>query len=337
MEIQANISLKKYNTFGIDIKTEYFLEIKNENQIVDFFSSEINAENKYILGGGSNVLFTKDFEGIILKNSIPEIKIINEDQDEVLIQAGAGVIWQDLIDYCVQKNYWGIENLSLIPGTVGAAPIQNIGAYGQELKNVFHSLTGYDLLNKVKKNFNEEECLFGYRDSIFKNELKNKFLITSVTLKLSKKGELNLSYKPVKDEIEMRNLTAPTIVQISKIICDIRRTKLPDPNIIGNAGSFFKNPEISEDKFFQLESDFKEIQGFKTDSGKFKISAAWLIEKCGWKGKRNGNVASFEKQALVLVNYGKATGKDILEFAQEIKKSVKDKFNIELKEEINII
>ena len=190
MQIQENISLKKYNTFGIDVKARYFIELKNEEQIEEIFSSEVNPDKRFILGGGSNILFTKNYEGLILKNSIPGINKLTEDSSEVIIKAGAGVIWQDLVNYCVRNNYWGIENLSLIPGTVGAAPIQNIGAYGQELKNVFHGLTGYDLLEKVKKTFGKEECQFRYRNSIFKNSLKGKFLITSVQLLLSKKKKL---------------------------------------------------------------------------------------------------------------------------------------------------
>ncbi len=337
MQIHESISLKKLNTFGIDVKARYFTELRNENQIKEIFSSEINPEKSFILGGGSNILFTKDYEGLIIKNSIPGINKISEDDENVIIESGAGVIWQDLVNYCVKNNYWGIENLSLIPGTAGAAPIQNIGAYGQELKNVFYSLSGYDLLEKVKKTYNKEECRFGYRDSIFKNSLKGKFLITSVQFKLSKSANPILSYQPVKDEINKRNINNPTIAQISSIICDIRKSKLPDPDIIGNAGSFFKNPEISEDTFVHLKKDFEDIKGYKTESGNVKISAGWLIEKCGWKGKRKGDVASFEKQALVLVNYGNATGKEILEFAEEVKKSVKEKFGILLTEEINII
>lgn len=337
MQIQENISLKKYNTFGIDVKARYFIELKNEEQIEEIFSSEVNPDKRFILGGGSNILFTKNYEGLILKNSIPGINKLTEDSSEVIIKVGAGVIWQDLVNYCVRNNYWGIENLSLIPGTVGAAPIQNIGAYGQELKNVFHGLTGYDLLEEVKKTFGKEECQFRYRNSIFKNSLKGKFLITSVQLLLSKKANPILSYRPVKDEIDKRDIKNPTIEQISSIICNIRKSKLPDPCIIGNAGSFFKNPEISENTFLHLKKDFEDIKGYKKKSDNVKISAAWLIEKCGWKGKRIGDVASFEKQALVLVNYGNATGKEVLEFAEEVKKSVKEKFNVLLTEEINII
>jgi len=207
MQIKKNISLKNFNTFGVDVVADYFVEIKNEKQIEELFSTDFDYSKRFILGGGSNVLFTSDFDGLIIKNSIPGIKIISEDDEEVIVEAGAGVIWQELVEYCVHNNYWGIENLSLIPGTVGAAPIRNIGAYGQELKNKFHSLSGYDLSGIIKKSFNKEECEFGYRESVFKHSLKNRFLITSVQLKLSKKNNPILTYQPVKEEIEKRNLT----------------------------------------------------------------------------------------------------------------------------------
>ncbi|PJA99790.1 MAG: UDP-N-acetylenolpyruvoylglucosamine reductase [Ignavibacteriales bacterium CG_4_9_14_3_um_filter_30_11] len=337
MQIQKNISLKKYNTFGIDVKAKYLAELSDESKITELISSLKENTDRYILGGGSNTLFTKDFDGIIIKNSIQGIKNIDEDENFVFIKSGAGVNWHKLVKYTIKNNYWGIENLSLIPGTVGAAPIQNIGAYGQELKKVFYKLKGFDLQKNEFKSFIFDKCKFGYRESIFKKEHKNKFLITSVTLKLSKKENLILTYQPVKDEIDRLKISKPSISQISEIICNIRRSKLPDPNKLGNAGSFFKNPEISEQQYLSLKNEFDDLKGFKNEFNNYKISAGWLIEKCGWKGKRTGDVASFEKQALVLVNYGNATGKDILYFAQNIKKSVKEKFDITLEEEINII
>jgi len=337
MQIQKNISIKQFNTFGVDVKANLFVELKNENFLNELFSSVNEIPNRFILGGGSNVLFTKDFNGIIIKNLLPGIEKIGEDNNFVFIKTGAGVNWHKLVEYSIKNNYWGIENLSLIPGTVGAAPIQNIGAYGQELKNVFLQLETFDLQNNQFKTFAKDECKFGYRDSIFKNEFKNRFLITSVTLKLSKKEDPILTYQPVKEEIDRLKINKPSISQISNIICNIRRSKLPDPNKLGNAGSFFKNPEITEKKYLALKKANNDIKGFKTENNKYKISAGWLIEKCGWKGKRVGDVSSFEKQALVLVNVGKATGKDILDFAESIKEIVKVKFGIELKEEINIV
>ncbi|PIW69349.1 MAG: UDP-N-acetylenolpyruvoylglucosamine reductase [Ignavibacteriales bacterium CG12_big_fil_rev_8_21_14_0_65_30_8] len=337
MQIQKNISIKQFNTFGVDVKANLFVELKNENFLNELFSSVNEIPNRFILGGGSNVLFTKDFNGIIIKNLLPGIEKIGEDNNFVFIKTGAGVNWHKLVKYSIKNNYWGIENLSLIPGTVGAAPIQNIGAYGQELKNVFHQLETFDLQNNQFKTFAKDECKFGYRDSIFKKEFKNRFLITSVTLKLSKKEDAILTYQPVKEEIDRLKINKPSISQISEIICNIRRSKLPDPNKLGNAGSFFKNPEITEKKYLELKKANNDIKGFKTENNKYKISAGWLIEKCGWKGKRVGDVSSFEKQALVLVNVGKATGKDILDFAESIKEIVKVKFGIELKEEINIV
>jgi len=337
MQMLENISLKKYNTFGINVNAKYFTELSDERKITELISSQKDNTDRFILGGGSNILFTQDFNGLVIKISLPGIEMIDENENFVFIKVGAGVNWHKLVEYTIKNNYWGIENLSLIPGTVGAAPIQNIGAYGQELKNVFYELKGFDLQKNEFRIFNKTECSFGYRDSIFKNELKNKFLITSVTLKLSKKENPILTYQPVKEEIDNQKIKTPSISQISEIICNIRKSKLPDPKKTGNAGSFFKNPEISEEKYLNLKNEFDDLKGFKDDFNNYKISAGWLIEKCGLKGKRIGDVASFEKQALVLVNYGKATGKDVLEFAESIKGSVMDKFGIKMKEEINIV
>jgi len=338
MNIQKNFSLKNYNTFGIDVKTKLFVEIFNEVELKEVLSSqELKEQKKLILGGGSNILLTSDFDGLVLKISFPEIQIISEDEKHVMVEAGAGVIWHELILFCIERNLGGIENLSLIPGTVGAAPMQNIGAYGQELKGVFHSLNGIFIDTLEQKNFFNADCDFGYRNSIFKKELKDKFIITSVTLKLNKQPVLNLEYGTVKSEIEKLALDKITIRDVSKVICDIRKSKLPDPAEIGNAGSFFKNPEIEEEKFIKLKKEFEDIVGFKLGNGKVKVPAGWLIEKCGWKGKKVGNTGVHARQALVLVNYGKASGKEILRLAGEIKESVFQKFRIELKEEVNII
>lgn len=337
-KIHKDISLKPYNTFGIDIKAKYFVEIHNESEIKKIFSAgELNSIPKLIIGGGSNILLTRDFEGLVLRISIPGIKILNENDDSVIIKAGAGVIWHDLVLYCIDKNFGGIENLSLIPGTVGAAPIQNIGAYGQELKNVFESLNGIILENSQSAEFMGKDCRFSYRDSIFKNELKDKFIITYVTLKLSKNPVLNIEYGNVKNELEKMNIENPGIKEVSEVICRIRQSKLPDPAIIGNAGSFFKNPEVKEEKYLRLKNEYNDIIGFDVGNGKIKIPAGWLIESCGWKGKIIGNTGTHSKQSLVLVNYGNASGKEILNLAEEIKKSVFHKFGIELKEEVNII
>jgi len=338
LNIQQDISLLPYNTFGINVNAKYFSEIRSEEQLIKILSQQ-NPEfaNKLILGGGSNVLLTKDFNGLVLKISIPGIEIINEDDEKVIVKAGAGVVWHELVLYCIAKNFGGIENLSLIPGTVGAAPIQNIGAYGQELKDVFYKLDGVFSDEIKKSSFNKNECRFGYRDSIFKHELKNKFIITHVYLKLSKSHKVNIEYGNVRDELKEMGIENPGIKDVSDVIIKIRKSKLPDPEKIGNAGSFFKNAEIDEKQFENLKKKFNNIVGFNLGNGKVKIPSGWLIENCGWKGKVIGNTGAHAKQALVLVNYGNATGKEILQLAQEIKKSVYNKFGIELQEEVNIV
>lgn len=338
MKIEKNISLKRYNTFGIDVKAKFFSEISSELQLKEILSAnEYKHLPRLILGGGSNVLFTKDFDGLVLKISIPGIEIIKEDEKTVTIKAGAGVIWHELVLFCVERNYGGIENLSLIPGTVGAAPIQNIGAYGQELKDVFVSLNGVYVDNAQSGTFEKSGCKFSYRNGIFKNELKDKFIITYMTIRLSKNPVLNINYGNVKSELEKLGRKNIGIKEVSDVITEIRLSKLPDPSVIGNAGSFFKNPEVSEEKFNQLKEGFNDIIGFKLENDKVKIPAGWLIESCGWKGKKVGNTGSHAKQSLVLVNYGGASGEEVLNLAEEIKKSVYDKFGIKLDEEVNII
>jgi UDP-N-acetylmuramate dehydrogenase len=337
MKIEKNKSLKKLNTFGIDVYARKYVDIYDEDELKQFLSSGVLKDDPaLVLGGGSNILFTQDYKGIIIKNSIPGIKIIFEDEKHCLVKAGAGVVWNDLVLFAVEKNLGGIENLVSIPGTVGAAPVQNIGAYGEELQNVFHSLKGIYIDNCKEALFEKEECKFGYRDSIFKNELKGKFIITYVILELYKNPQPVFNYGTVKNELEKLKKENYSIKDISDIIAHIRNEKLPDPTSIGNAGSFFKNPEIDKDQFLELKKEHPEIPGFTTPHDKVKIPAGWLIEKCGWKGKRLNNVGVHEKQALVLVNYGNATGSDILSLACEIKISVIKTFGIELTEEVNI-
>ena len=337
MKILHDVSLKNLNTFGIDSLAKIFAEVFSVDELVEVLSSSWPKNNrKLILGGGSNILLTDNFDGLVIKISIPGIKIIKEDNEFVFINAGAGVVWNDLVSFCVEKNFGGIENLSLIPGTVGAAPIQNIGAYGQELKEVFYSLTGIFIENLEETILYNNDCKFGYRDSIFKNELKRKFIVTSITLKLNKHPLINLNYDAVKNEIEKLKLEKITIRDVSKIVTDIRKKKLPNPNEIGNAGSFFKNAEVDEEKYISLRKEFPDIVGHKISEDKFKLAAGWLIEKCGWKGKRFGNAAVHINQSLVLVNYGNAAGKEILQLADEIENSVKKKFGITLHKEVNI-
>lgn len=338
MNIQKNYPLKSLNTFGIDVKAQMFVNIKSEEQLCLLLTDKnIKEIPKCILGGGSNILFTGSYAGLVIKNSIQGIKIINQDEDYVLIKAGAGEIWHNMVLFCVERNLWGIENLSLIPGTVGAAPIQNIGAYGQEIRDVFEYLEGIYIDSGDKKIFTKNQCGFGYRDSVFKHELKNKFVITSVVLRLSKEPELKLDYRGVKEELDKLNLENVTIKNISDVICKIRQSKLPDPKQIGNAGSFFKNPEIDEVTFLKLKKEFPAIIGYPLENKRVKLAAGWLIEQCGWKGKRVGNTGSHSRQALVLVNYGGAKSSEVLALAEQIKESVNSKFGIKLEEEISII
>jgi len=338
MLLLKNHSLKNLNTFGVDVKAKLFAEVFSEEELIQLLSDEtLKRENKFVLGGGSNILFTKDFEGIIIKISIPGIVVIDENSDSVIIEAGAGVIWDDLVNFCVDKNFGGIENLKLIPGTVGAAPIQNIGAYGQELADTFILLSGVLVESGERKTFSKNECNFSYRSSIFKKELKNKFIITSVRFKLSKNPKPNASYKTLKEYLSEKKILNPTIKDISNAVAEIRRGRLPDPTKIGNAGSFFKNPVLNEEMFIKLKSEYPEVVCFPSETGKIKISAGWLIEKCGWKGKRFGEVGTSPAHALVVCNFGKASGAEILEFTMRLKEEIANKFGIKLEEEVNIL
>jgi len=337
MKLLQNYSLKNLNTFGVDVSSKYFAEIFSELEIEELFNDNlIKSQKKLILGGGSNILFTKDFEGMIIKTSISGINIVEESENEVIIESGAGTIWDDLVAFCVEKNFGGIENLTSIPGSVGAAPIQNIGAYGQELSDTFLTLEGLLIENGEKKTFKKDECKFSYRTSIFKQELKNKFIITSVRLKLSKNPEVNTKYKWLGEYFLIKEMTNPTIKDVREAVAEIRQSRLPDPKVTGNAGSFFKNPEISSKTFNKLKLEYPDIVNFPAGNEKFKIAAGWLIEKCGWKGKRIGDVGTSTDHALVICNFGNSTGNEILEFAMQIKEEVKNKFGITLLEEVNI-
>lgn len=332
-----NISLKDYNTFGIDAKAKYFCEIQSVNQLMDLIQSDLfKKEKRLILGGGSNVLFTKDFDGLIIHNSILGKEKINETVDSVSIQLNSGEVWHQAVMYCVENNWGGIENLSLIPGTVGAAPMQNIGAYGVEVKEVIEKVEAVELATGRIMTFTNEECKFGYRESVFKNELREKFFISSVTLTLSKKSHrINTSYGAIADTLHTMNISQPTIKNVSDAVIKIRSEKLPDFKTLGNAGSFFKNPEISEERFSKLKNDFPIVPHYSANQG-VKVPAGWLIEQCGWKGKTFDHVGVHAKQALVLVNYGDATGDEIFSLAQKIISSVKEKFSITLTPEVNI-
>lgn len=337
MNIVENHSLKKLNTFGLDVNARFYTEINSIDQISEIIEKEkFKNTPKLILGGGSNILFTHDFNGLVVRMLIKGIEEISCDDTTVVLKAGAGEVWDDLVKYCVERNYSGIENLSLIPGTVGASPIQNIGAYGSELKDVFVKLEGINLDNGNLETYNNDECKFGYRDSIFKHELKNKFIISSVFIRLARKLELNIEYEALKKELIGKDLDKLKVKDVSETVKRIRRSKLPDTEILGNAGSFFKNPEIIEEHFSSLKLKYPEIIGYQAKNGKIKVPAGWLIQKSGWKGKRIGNVGSYEQQALVLVNYGGASGKEVYDLSQTIINDVDEKFGIKLEREVNI-
>jgi UDP-N-acetylmuramate dehydrogenase len=340
VELKENYSLKTLNTFCVDVSARYFSKfhsVKNLKELINH-ANDIKMP-VMVLGGGSNMLFTKNYPGLILKNEIKGIDIIEDTPDFVLIKAGSGEIWHDLVSKSVDMDFYGIENLSLIPGCCGAAPIQNIGAYGVEIKDVFYQLEALELGSGNIKIFDKEECNFGYRNSVFKNNLKGKVVITSITLKLQKSGSLNTSYGSISQELEKMNvnMNALTSKDVSNAVINIRTNKLPDPNELGNAGSFFKNPVVDETIFNKLISQWPDMVGYPAGSGKMKVAAGWLIEKCGWKGKRIGDVGSHSMQSLVIVNYGQATGDQIYKFAMDVKKSVKVKFDIDLLPEVNIL
>lgn len=337
MKIQYDYNLSKLNTFGISAKAKFFVELHNEADIKELFATlEFKENKKLFLGGGSNVLFTKDFDGIVVLNKIKGIEIIKEDSESVTIQAMSGEIWHDLVNFAVDRGYWGIENLALIPGTVGAAPMQNIGAYGVELKSTLRDIEAFNLTTGEKKVFERDSCEFGYRDSIFKNVLKDKFFILAITLRLSKKENKNVSYKVLQDYLEKNKIEIKGPKDISDAVSAIRKSKLPDPVVIPNAGSFFKNVFISFEKIKKFLEKYPDMPYFE-EGAHIKVPSAWLIEQAGWKGKRIGNVGVHDKQALVLVNYGGATGREIKELSDKIIDSVYSKFGLKLTPEINLI
>jgi len=337
LQIQENVSLKNFNTFGIDVSARYFVEIGHEDELVELFMDPQWLQmERLVLGGGSNMLFVNDFDGLVIRMNIRGIEH-RINHNEVFVEAGAGEVWNDLVNFCVAREYAGIENLSLIPGSVGASPIQNIGAYGVELKDVFYSCQAFEIATGTFKKFTNEDCRFGYRDSIFKNELKEKNIITSVKFKLSLIPNLNLKYGAIEQELTNRGITNPTIKDISQVVSRIRVSKLPDPSTIGNAGSFFKNPVITADQFEHVRSKFPEVVNYPAGNDLVKLAAGWLIEQCGWKGKVVGHTGTWKNQALVLVNHGEATGEEVYSFSSQIIDSVYRKFGVLLDREVNII
>lgn len=343
MQIQENFSLKQYNTFGIDAKAKYFSTFSTIGELIELIThnSQLTTPDSrlstFILGGGSNILFTKDFNGLILKNEIKGIKKIKEDNDHVYLNVGAGENWHQFVRNCIQNNLAGIENLSLIPGNVGASPMQNIGAYGVEIREVFHELKAFHLREKSTYAFSLKDCEFAYRDSVFKSKYKGQFVILEVTYRLNKTPRFNTSYGAIEQELEKMRIKELNIAAISQAVINIRTSKLPDPSVMGNAGSFFKNPSIPGEKFQDFKSRFPGIVGYENLDGTIKLAAAWLIEQCGWKGYRKGDAGCHEKQPLVLVNYGNATGEEIFDLSEKIRQSVIERFEVELEREVNVV
>jgi UDP-N-acetylmuramate dehydrogenase len=342
MQIQENISLKPYNTFGIDAKARYFATFKDIDELEELVTRNSKLET-LVLGGGSNILFTKDYNGLVLKNEITGIKVLHEEPEYVFVKVGGGQNWHSFVIHCINHNWAGVENLSLIPGCVGASPMQNIGAYGVELSSVFLSLEAFHLKEKKLVTFTAGDCEFGYRESVFKSKFKDQFVILNVTFRLKKHPVFHTSYGAIEQELEKMGVREFSIKAISDAVINIRTSKLPDPKVIGNAGSFFKNPSVSKEKFQELNSKFQGIIGHENVDGTVKLAAAWLIEQCGpehgtsWKGYRKGDTGCHANQALVLVNYGNAHGKEIYELSEAIRQSVKNKFDIILETEVNII
>ncbi|WP_460574512.1 UDP-N-acetylmuramate dehydrogenase [Hymenobacter coalescens] len=340
--LQHDVSLRPFNTFGIDAKARLFAVFTTVEELRELLREpEVQAAPKLILGGGSNLLFTQDFDGVVLKNEIRGLETLDEATDgSTLVRAGAGESWHGLVEYALGQNLSGIENLSLIPGTVGAAPLQNIGAYGVELKDAFEYLEAVELSTGQLRRFSREECGFGYRESVFKGPLRNQYVVTGVVLRLHQRPQANVSYGAIRTTLEEMGVTAePTPQQVSQAVISIRRSKLPDPAQIGNAGSFFKNPEVSQAKFDALKAEYPELPGYPVPGG-VKVPAGWLIEQCGWKGHRAGTEGRYgvhDRQALVLVNHGGATGGEVRALAEEIIASVREKFGIELHPEVNIL
>ncbi|RDC57315.1 UDP-N-acetylmuramate dehydrogenase [Pedobacter chinensis] len=337
LQIRENISLKPHNSFGIDVKATYFAEIFTENDLKELFQNHLVKSQKIlIIGGGSNVLFTEDYDGLIIKISIKGIESQTEGQN-VYVKAGAGEVWNDFVNYCVEHGFAGVENLSLIPGTVGASPIQNIGAYGVELKDVFESCTAFEIRTGEIKTFSFADCQFGYRESIFKGKLKGQYIITSVTFRLSSVPKINTSYGAIETELQKRGIENPDIADVSAAVSHIRVSKLPDPSTIGNAGSFFKNPVIEKHEFADIVGKHPDVVHYPTADDKIKLAAGWLIEQCGWKGKIVGETGTWKNQALVLVNHGNATGAEVYHFSELIIDSVKSTFGVTLEREVNIL
>jgi UDP-N-acetylmuramate dehydrogenase len=333
--VHKNYSLKRHNSFGLDVYSRYFIKLKDQQQVIDFIRSDLsNIRPLLIIGEGTNILFCKDFSGLIVNPKISGIEKIKETPDYVILRVGAGENWDSFVNFCVENNYGGIENLSLIPGSVGASPIQNIGAYGVEVRKVIENVEAVNIETSEIKIFSNEECCFSYRNSIFKGKLKNRFIITHIVFRLNKSHEFNTSYGNIEKELD--KFPETNILNIRTAIMNIRKNKLPDPEEIGNAGSFFTNPIVSQEQANSIKQYYPKMPYFRVTKNEVKLSAAWLIEQSNWKGKRIGNTGTYKKHSLVLVNYGDATGTEIYNLAKKIQKSVRNNFAIDLKMEVNV-
>lgn len=338
MILSENASLKSLNTFGVEAKADKLCRFYGTEDLDEILNDKKYSDMPFmILGGGSNVLFTKDFDGVVLKNEVKGIEKIDEDAHTVLVKAGAGENWHQFVMHCIERGYAGLENLSLIPGSVGASPMQNIGAYGVEVKDRFEFLEAYNLQTGKTETFNKAECKFGYRESVFKKELKGKYVILSVTYRLLKEPEFNTSYGAIEGELKNMGVHKLTVRSVSQAVVNIRNSKLPNPEVLGNAGSFFKNPVVTEELYRSLVDANPAMPYYPAPSGEFKLAAGWMIEKSGWKGHRRGDCGVHAKQALVLVNYGGATGKEIYDLSSDIKNDVRKKFGVDLDREVNIV
>jgi UDP-N-acetylmuramate dehydrogenase len=334
--IQQHVNLKPYNTFGIEVFAAAFARFSTIEELESILKAN-TFPSLLVLGGGSNLLLTKDFEGLVLKNEIQGFKVIDETAENVVVEAGAGEIWHEFVLKCIENGFAGVENLSLIPGSVGASPMQNIGAYGVEIKDVFHHLKAYHLETGEVHTFDKEACQFGYRESVFKNSHKGQYIILSVAFELSKSPIINTSYGAIETELAAQNITEPTIRDVSNAVIAIRQSKLPDPKVIGNAGSFFKNPIVDEAVVQKIQENHPSVPNYPASEGKRKLAAGWLIEQAGWKGKTFDTFGVHKLQALVLVNYGGSTGKQVYDLSSQIIASIEEKFGVTLEREVNIL
>lgn len=334
--ISENISLKPYNTFGIDVTAKKFAPFQSVTELEELLDSN-KSENIFILGGGSNILFTQNVSSLVLKNEIKGIQILLKDEENITLRVGAGEVWHEFVLYCVQNEFAGVENLSLIPGNVGASPMQNIGAYGVEVKDVIQHVEAYHIESKTRKIFSNEECKFGYRESVFKREFKDQYVITHVVFKLSLNPNINTSYGAIENELKAKGISKASLKDVSDAVISIRQSKLPDPKVIGNAGSFFKNPVVKEDVYQKIKSNYPDAPSYPVLPGEVKIPAGWLIEQAGWKGKTFKTFGVHKNQALVLVNYGGSNGQQIWDLSTQIKEDIFSKFGVDLEREVNVL